>query len=869
MLSWCYFLLLLATIVRNAVTSTTSTCFNPPQSEVDSLKDLYNSTHGASWLQSWNISSSDPCGTWFGVTCHVVGECHVTELTLENNNLVGSLPNSIGNLTKIELLSLFSNQLRGSIPSSIGNLAQLTDLELGSNQLTGTVPSSIANLVLLTDLRLYSNQLTGSIPSQVWQLPLSYLYLFDNHLNGSLSEDVCQVTSLTGLYLADNAFDGEIPSCLDRLSQLVALDLSANQFTASSSLRLPQSLLYLDVSSNRLHGTDVLESLLSLSVLYGDLSNNRFSGSLPPSVWNTSVQQLFLNGNRFTGSFPSRGDRDCSLQYLSVSDNLLTGALPLDLSLCVELTSFFASDMKLTGPVTGRFASQAQLQTVVIANNSLTGPLDDVFAGSQSAEGWILNAGYNAFTGTLPVATLSTGRYESLILLSNCLSGTLPVALCANTNMTQLLLSGLHASSACGLSPFPGLSVFGVEVSYLETNWVRGTIPACLLSGSLPALSFLALSGNLLTGTVSRTATVVSSLTGLDLSHNALTGSIPAAVVEAPLSLLDLSFNRLSGTIAGTATAAYATAGTTAQVSLAVNRLSGTLPGSWEQAVNIDVLKGNVFACTADSLARTAHLPIHDQLASTYACGSSPTNVALVVAVVTLVVAAVAYAACEVRSVGVRDAGYLGWAGLVACGEALRWRVVTWVSAVGWRGAAWMALYLAASLVVYAVTSVTTSAYAETYVWVVSMSLQEGSAAGSVLLVWVGVLCAMVLGSGEAADDGDGTIESATKGEEAAITSEHTEVAAVSSLAIFGACVSLLMVHILPVLVIDIAYVYSTTLSLSTAKRAMIVVAMSLYKMTWTALLGAGVGPIEGLFVRGGPNGCSSHSLVQRTLVYA
>eukprot|EP01033_Poteriospumella_lacustris_P019039 gene19039-13740_t len=42
---WCYFLLILATIVRNAVMSTTSTCFNPPKSEVDSLKDLYNSTN--------------------------------------------------------------------------------------------------------------------------------------------------------------------------------------------------------------------------------------------------------------------------------------------------------------------------------------------------------------------------------------------------------------------------------------------------------------------------------------------------------------------------------------------------------------------------------------------------------------------------------------------------------------------------------------------------------------------------------------------------------------------------------------------------------------------------------------------------------
>eukprot|EP01033_Poteriospumella_lacustris_P010286 gene10287-biopygen4599 len=242
-------------------------------------------------------------------------------------------------------------------------MVHLQWLYLNDNQLMGGIPSSIESLVQLTELGLNDNQLMGSIPSSI----------------GTLVHMLWVDFSWSAMPLT--------VTCRDRLSQLIALDLSANQFTASASLRLPRSLLTRCVVQSP--ARDGRAGV----VLYGDLSNNRFSGSLPPSVWNTSVQQLFLNGNRFTGSFPSRGDRDCSLQYLSVSDNLLTGALPLDLALCVELTSFFASSMKLTGPVTGRFASQAQLQTVVIANNSLTGLLE--FGGSQSLEGWILNAGYS------------------------------------------------------------------------------------------------------------------------------------------------------------------------------------------------------------------------------------------------------------------------------------------------------------------------------------------------------------------------------------------------------------------------------------------------------------------------------------------
>eukprot|EP01042_Synura_sphagnicola_P007090 gene7090-9079_t len=77
------------------------------------------------------------------------------------------------------------------------------------------------------------------------------------------------------------------------------------------------------------------------------------------------------------------------------------------------------------------------------------------------------------------------------------------------------------------------------------------------------------------------------------------------------------------------------------------------------------------------------------------------------------------------------------------------------------------------------------------------------------------------------------------------------------------------MAHILPAMVVDMAYVYSTTQSLSAVKRTLIVVAMSLYKMTWNSLLGAAAGPIEQLLLRRGSAGFSSHSLVQQTLVYA
>ena len=54
-----------------------------------------------------------------GVT---VSACHVTNIVLPNNNLVGPLPIEIGDLTGLVELKLRLNHLTGSLPSTIINL---------------------------------------------------------------------------------------------------------------------------------------------------------------------------------------------------------------------------------------------------------------------------------------------------------------------------------------------------------------------------------------------------------------------------------------------------------------------------------------------------------------------------------------------------------------------------------------------------------------------------------------------------------------------------------------------------------------------------------------------------------------------------
>jgi len=123
-------------------------------------------------------------GNYMKVVCE---NGHITGLSLHNEQLSGSIPSEIGNLSYLKYLYLYSNQFTGSIPPEIGNLTNLETLDLKNNQLSGSIPPEIGNLTNLKKLDLKMNQLSGSIPKEIGNLKkLEYLYLSENHLSGSI-----------------------------------------------------------------------------------------------------------------------------------------------------------------------------------------------------------------------------------------------------------------------------------------------------------------------------------------------------------------------------------------------------------------------------------------------------------------------------------------------------------------------------------------------------------------------------------------------------------------------------------------------------------------------------------------------------------
>lgn len=82
-----------------------------PQVERDVLMALYGSAGGSAWTdnQNWADGRWDPC-TWFGVGCTTFQDGpRVTSIILPNNNLAGSLPDTLGLLRLLDRLDVSGN----------------------------------------------------------------------------------------------------------------------------------------------------------------------------------------------------------------------------------------------------------------------------------------------------------------------------------------------------------------------------------------------------------------------------------------------------------------------------------------------------------------------------------------------------------------------------------------------------------------------------------------------------------------------------------------------------------------------------------------------------------------------------------------
>jgi hypothetical protein len=248
------------------------------------LVALYNATNGAGWSNSTNWLQG-PVSTWYGVG--TVGN-RVDTVGLDNNGLIGVLPEALGSLTSLKSLYLQNPGLSGPLPTSLANLANLrrffisgsairghiptqfgmlTNLEslsISATKLSGTVPNELGNLRKLEFLLLVLNDsLEGPLPESILSLPrLRLLVLLNTKLAGStIPSAIGNAAALEQIIANASGFEGTIPAELTQLRKFERLVVDDNNFDQLPNLTTMTSLKLVSIANNRLTFEDIEPNL--------------------------------------------------------------------------------------------------------------------------------------------------------------------------------------------------------------------------------------------------------------------------------------------------------------------------------------------------------------------------------------------------------------------------------------------------------------------------------------------------------------------------------------------------------------------------------------------------------------------------------
>ena len=510
-----------------------------PSPQRDALIALFDQTDGPNWTDSTNWKSLEPLDRWRGIT--VDGEGQVTELILENNNMIGAVPGQLGDLSKLKTLDLsFNAGLTGTIPVSVSRL-NLETLNLDGTQVCAPPAAEIQQWLTeisrltvanCTDIRpdyYVLTRLYHATNGKSWTNSTNWLS--DAPLDTWFGVRSNSSEEVTELDLKENNLVGAIPFEIGQLKNLTLLDLGLNQLTGN----VPPEI----------------SGLADITHLY--LHANRLTGNIPSEIGQLrNLRELRLDQNRFAGSIPPEiGDLQ-ELGHIWLNGNQLTGVIPSEIGQLHKLTNLDLSANRLTGEIPPEIWRLQRLRALVIrgdgynqnTGNRLTGVIPPTIAQLENLE--YLDLEYNRFTGEIPPEIGDLHGLLGLGLGGNQLSGTIPTEICRLQKLTDLDLSGNRLS---GDIPSEIGQLTNLRVLDLSRNELEGTIPHEI--GRLAFLKLLTLSDNRLTGFLPQEFADLGMLEVLHVSFNELSGRIPGSFGDLDnLRVLGLTGNvSMSGTL--------------------------------------------------------------------------------------------------------------------------------------------------------------------------------------------------------------------------------------------------------------------------------------------------------------------------------
>lgn len=243
----------------------------------EALIAFYQAGHGDQWIHKDNWCSDLPLDRWYGITLNESNQVEAIELPYNDvSGVLSELLEPLYALPSLKILRLLDNYpITGTIPSSIKNLKAVEELLIESSYLEGSIPEEIGEMTQLTSLYLrgwYDTTVKG--------------------LSGDLPASLKNLINLKGISLTCNYhLTGDI-SFISSLPKMEVALLHDNQFSGALPEMKGNNWRIFEVQNNRLSGSipeshgKILEQLDYWGPynLEYNVSNNQLTGSIPASI---------------------------------------------------------------------------------------------------------------------------------------------------------------------------------------------------------------------------------------------------------------------------------------------------------------------------------------------------------------------------------------------------------------------------------------------------------------------------------------------------------------------------------------------------------------------------------------------------------
>lgn len=324
---------------------------------------------------------------------------------LDYNNFTSIPADFFTGLDSLEVLALDGNNLNGSsgwmFPPSLSNSAQLTNLTCMSCNLVGPLPDFLGSMSSLSVLSLSNNRLTGGIPASFKGMILTRLWL-NNQVGDGMSgsiDVVTTMTSLNSLWLHGNHFSGTIPDNIGDLSLLQDLNLNGNELVGLIPKSLgDMSLRNLDLNNNNFMGP--IPKFKASKVSY---SSNQFCQTEEGVACAPQVMALieFLGAmdyplrlvSAWTGNDPCAGPwlglncRSGDVSVINLPKLNLNGTLSPSLANLISLAEIRLQDNNLSGSIPLNWTGLKSLTLLDVSGNNISPPVPQFSSTVKLATG--------------------------------------------------------------------------------------------------------------------------------------------------------------------------------------------------------------------------------------------------------------------------------------------------------------------------------------------------------------------------------------------------------------------------------------------------------------------------------------------------